>query len=285
MVLAEGQISISRPGGASVTLHHGTVYKVTEFEPFERGVRADQGGAIAWGNGEWSGVEWRASPTVTMKLSLRTRSWAELMAAWWAVEAAVVPVETGPEVEIRWNAAGVEYLMYARPRRSRLHNKNLRTGKGKGEAEFFCPDPLIYSGVEHSVEMGLLYRTGGFSVPVRIPFRSHAVVAGGEVPVVNAGIRPAKLLLRINGPVPAPRVSVVTDTTLQTIYLDTVLGANDYLDIDTQKKTVLLNGVTTRLADQFGDWPVLPPGPARIRFESDHYGDAARLSARWRDTN
>jgi hypothetical protein len=78
---------------------------------------------------------------------------------------------------------------------------------------------------------------------------------------------------------------VVTDTTVQTLYLDTMLGPDDWLDIDTVKKSIVLNGSVTRLADQYGDWPLLPPGPALIRFESDVYDPLAGLNARWRDTH
>jgi hypothetical protein len=284
MALLDGQIQIARIGMPTITLNQGTPYIVTRFNPWDRGVRADQTGDVPWGDGEWSGAEWRTGATIPLDVEMDEGNWAALMQAYWALDAALAPVRTGSEVEITWGAGGTEYLMYGRPRGATMLPHSLEHGTARVTSTLFCPDPGIYSAVEHSVEMGLLYRTGGYSVPFRVPAVSHAVVAGGEVAVSNAGTGPAALRFRITGPVPAPRVSVVTDTTFQTLSLDTVLGADDWLDIDTQKRTVLLNGSVTRLFDQHGDWPLLPSGDAIMRFESDEYNPIARLSARWRDT-
>jgi hypothetical protein len=285
MALIDGQIQIARVGMPTITLNQGTPYTVTQFNPWDRGVRADQGGTIPWGDGEWSGAEWRTAATIPLDVEMDEGDWPALMQAYWALDAALAPVRTGPEAEITWSAGGTEYLMYGRPRGATMIPRSLEHGTARVTSSLVCLDPAIYSAVEHSVTMGLLYRTGGFSVPMRVPVVSASAVADGEVAVTNAGTALARLLLRITGPVPRPRVSVVTDTTVQTLYLDTVLGPDDWLDIDTAKKSIVLNGSVTRLADQYGDWPLLPPGPSLIRFESDIYEPLARLNARWRDTN
>lgn len=278
-----GQIEISRPGGTPLLLHHGTPYRVNKFEPFERGVRADQGGAVSWGDGDWSGAEWRAGATLPMRLGIHTGSWDELMAAWWALDAALAPVRTGPEVEVRWNAAGAEYLMYARPRGTSLRNTNGRTGKAWVDIELECPDPAIYSAEEHSVEMGMLRRIGGTPIPHILPVALYAVVADGEATITNTGTSPARLLLRIDGPATRPYITLATATGTQVLNLDTVLGEGDWLDIDTVTKEVVLNGSVSRLRDAYGDWPTLT-GTGLVRFQAETYNDAARLTVRWRDT-
>jgi hypothetical protein len=284
-----GQITTTREDGTSLVLHHGTdrfatVYRVNEFEPFNRGVRADQGGDAPWSDGGWSGAEWRAVASIPIKLGIHTTSWQDLMAAWWVLDAALAPVRTGGDVEITWNAAGTEYLMYARPRGATLKNERGRTGIGRVTAHLECPDPAIYSAVEYSAEIGLLHRIGGLSVPFGLPATIPSVVADGEVTLTNAGNSPARLLLHIDGPCPASRVSVITGTSVQTLYIDTVLGSGDYLDIDTKDKIVLLNSTVTRLPDVWNDWPLLPPGESLVRFESDTYDAGARLTVRHRDT-
>ncbi|WP_026923289.1 hypothetical protein [Glycomyces arizonensis] len=279
-----GQIQITRSDGTSLLLHHGTVYRVNEFEPFDRGTRADQVGTVPWGDGGWSGAEWREPATIPLRLGIHTGSWAELMDAWWALGAALAPVRTSPAVEATWNAAGTEYLMYVRPRKVRLINKRGRTGKAKVEAELFAPDPTIYSAAEHVAKIGLLHRIGGLATPFGLPTGINTVVADGEVDLVNAGKSPARLGLRITGPVVEPRISVITASSVQTLRLDTVLGEDDYLDIDTKTKLILLNSTTSRLPDQWGDWPLLPPGDCTVRFESDVYESGARLNIRFRDT-
>jgi hypothetical protein len=284
MALIDGQIQIAREGLPTITLNQGTPYEVTRFNPWDRGVRADQGGDIPWGDGEWSGAEWRTAASIPLEVEMDEGTWAALMQVYWPLDAALAPVRTGPECEITWGAGGTEYLMYGRPRGATMVAHSLAHGTARVTSSLFCLDPAIYSAVEHSVEMGLLYRTGGVSIPMLVPVVSTSAVADGEVAVTNAGTGLARLLLRITGPVSRPRVSVVTDTTVQTLYLDTVLGENDWIDIDTVRKSIVLNGSVTRLADQYGDWPLLLPGASLIRFESDVYEPLARLTARWRDT-
>jgi hypothetical protein len=280
----EGQITITRADGTSLLLHHGTVYRVNEFDPFERSTRADQTGSLPWGDGDWSGAEWRAGSTISMKLRIRTTSWAELMDAWWALDAAFAPVRTGGEVELTWNAAGVEYLMYVRPSKVRMINQLGRTGTAQAVAEMTAPDPSIYSAEEHSVTMGLLRRGGGITVPFTLGGLSfYSIIADGQADAVNAGHTPARLLLRIDGPVTRPRITVTDNAGTRVLFLDTVLGEGDWLDIDTQSKLVQLNGTTSRLRDAYGDWPLLT-GPGLIRFEADDFNTTARLTARWRDT-
>lgn len=281
--MEQGQITITRDDGTSLLLHHGTVYRVNEFEPFNRGVRADQSGAVPWGDGDWSGAEWRTAANIPLRLGIHTSSWAELMDAWWALDAALAPVRTGGDVEITWNAAGVEYLMYARPRGASLRNTNGRTGKAWVTASLECPDPSIYSAEEFTSEIGLLHRIGGLSVPFGVPTGIHSVVADGEDTLTNAGTGYARLLHRIDGPATNPRITLITGATVETLNLDIVLGGGDWLDIDTGTKLVVLNGSVSGLPYAWGDWPLLK-GEAQIRFEADSYNEYARLTTRYRST-
>lgn len=277
-----GQITITRDNGSSLLIHHGTVYRVNEFEPYDQFVRADQGGDAPWSDGGWSGAEWQDQNSVPMKLGIHTETEADLMTAWWALRAALAPVRTGGDVELTWNCAGTEYLMYTRPRTSKL-KKEGSTGIGWVTTSVECPDPGIYSALEYSTEIGLLHRIGGLSVPFGLPASIYSVIDDGEATIANVGTGQARLLLRIDGPVVRPRVTLIDAAGPQTLYLDTVLGVDDYLDIDTKDKLVVLNSSVTRLADQYGAWPLLS-GEALIRFESDEYNTDARLTIRTRDT-
>lgn len=283
-MLTDGQISITRPNGSTLTLHHGTVYRVNEFEPFDRGVRAGHTGDAAWGDGGWSGAQWRSVPTIPVRLGIHTSSWAELMDAWWALDAALAPVRTGGPVELRWMAAGTEYLMYANPGGARLGNTRGRTGIGWVTASFTCPDSSIYSGTEYSVELGLYQLTGGLSVPFSVPFGIYSVVADGETTLINAGITPAALRIRIPGPVPEPQVVVIgPDNVARTLTFDLELAEDEWLDVDTAAETVLLNGSVTRLSSVSGTWPLLYPGTSTIQYRASTV-TASRATFRFRDT-
>jgi hypothetical protein len=277
-----GQIRITRADGTTVLLHHGTVYRVNEFAPYDQAVRAGQGGDVPWGDGTWSGAEWRGAASIPMKLGIHAESEAEMMAAWWTLRAALNPIRTGGESTVTWNAAGTEYLMYGRPRDTKLVKDG--TGVGWVTTQVECPDPAIYSAAEHLTEIGLLHRIGGLTTPFGLPVGIPSVIADGETAISNAFTGEARLLLHVQGPVAAPRITLIDAAGPHTMFLDTVLGADDYLDIDTKDKIVLLNGTTSRLADQYGAWPLLT-GDAVIRFEADVYEADASLTIRYRDTH
>jgi hypothetical protein len=280
MALDPGQIRVN-----DLVMGRGTPYIVRGFNPWKRPLRQGRGGPVPFGHGRWKGAQFRDAVPVPMTVIIMAPNPADWVPLHDALAAAFDAIGTSSiEHELEWNLHGYERIMFGTAEGTDPDPQRAGVGISVESCMFTASDDRTYSAVEHSVEMGLLYRTGGFGVPFRVPAVSHSVVAGGEVDVFNAGKSPATLLLRITGPVPAPRISVVTDTTFQMLSLDTVLGADDWLEVDTQKQTVMLNGSTTRLFDHSGDWPLLPPGPALIRFESDHYGPVPRLTARWRDT-
>jgi len=278
MTLLEGQVRVG-----DLVMGPGTSYIVSSFNPYNRSVRASQSGDAPWSDGGWSGAEWREVAVVNMGIHIDGSSNTEWQALHWALDAAFAPVRTGSDVELRWVNAGTEYLMYGRPRMLQPLIRNLRSGQVTSSASFVCPDPSIYSAEEYTAEVGLLHRIGGLSTPFGTPTSIHSVTADGEATLTNTGTGAARLLLRITGPVANPRISLITDTTVQVLYLDTVLGPEDVLDIDTKDKLVVLNGSTSRLADAWGDWPLLS-GQALIRFEADVYEPDARLTIRYRST-
>lgn len=284
MLTTDGQIQIVRSDGTTLDLHQGTPYLVNGFNPFDRGVRADQGGPISWGDGDWSGAEWRSGATIPLAVEIAAADWPTLMQLYWALDAALAPVRTGNEIELRWRAGGVEYLMYGRPRGVSMRAHSLEHGTASVVAQIAAPDPSIYSGTEYTATAGLLRRSGGITVPFTLGgLAFYSIVADGEATIVNAGTTPARLLLRIDGPVQRPRITLIDGAGGRTLFLDTVLGAGEWMEIDTQKKLVTLNGTTNRLTDAYGDWLLLN-GTGLIRFEADDYNTQARLTVTWRDT-
>lgn len=283
MPLIDGQIQIHRPGSNTILLNQNTPYDVTDFNPWDRGVRANQSGDIAWGDGEWSGAEWRTGTSIPLQVEMAEGSWSALMQAYWPLDAALAPVRTGPESEVTWSAGGTEYLMYGRPRGATMHRRSLEHGTARVTSSLFCPDPAIYSAEEYVVTIGMLSRVGGFSTPFSVPLSSYDVIADGQANLSNAGTTPARLLLRIDGPAIRPYVTVTDASGTQSLHFDTVLAAGDWLQIDTKAKLVVLNGSTSRLRDAHGSWPLLT-GDAVIQFQAEEYHPDARLTVRWRDT-
>lgn len=289
MALLEGQISITRADGTELLLHHGanrfdTVYKVNEFDPFNRGVRANQTGVVPWGDGEWSGAEFQSGVPIPLKVQIDGGDWAGLMESWWDFEAAFKPIGTGiAESEMRFNAGGVEYLMYVRPRGATLKNRNVRTGRAWADANLYALNPAIYSSEEFVTEVGLYQLLPTLATPFTAPFTIPFAVADGQVELVNNGTAASKLQLTIPGPVSNPYVSVINGASRQTLYFDIELDEDDHLDVDTGDQLVVLNDSVSKLHTAYGTWPLLDPRSTSL-FEyraSDVTDSRITIRHRW----
>ncbi|MGH3878071.1 MAG: hypothetical protein ACRDSK_13660 [Actinophytocola sp.] len=278
MALADGQVQIR-----DVLVGPGTWYDVPEFNPFTRNVRAEHSGPRAWNHGSWSGVEWMDEVVVPMRIAVRGATPAqwltnqqELVAAFRAVGEAVA------EVELRFAIAGSEFLMYGRPRLADPDLTLIASNTTIVSAAFVALDPLIYAGTETVVgPIGLPTQTSGLTVPFTVPFMVTGTVVGGSGVLQNLGTAETGLLLRIDGPVIEPSVTLQrADGVIQTLSFDLTLAAGQWLDVDTTQKTALLNGTASRYPS--GDWPVLPKGTHTIRWTAADYNATAALTVRFR---
>jgi len=279
--LTEGQALIR-----TLTLGRGTDYKLIDFNPFNRAARADQGDKRAWSHGAWSGVEWMDQAVVPMRILVRGTGAAGWLAAHQQLAKAFAPVgETTADVELRFLLAGVEYLLRGRPRMIEPAAQMLGSGQVYTQAAFVAPDPLIYDGIEtvHGPS-GLPTVLGGLQVPITTPFTIDVTYASGVFTVVNAGTVDTGLILRIDGPVTEPRIILErAGDTAQVLRVDVAIQGGEWLDIDTAKRTVLLNGTSNRRGQASGEFPLLPPGTHTLRWaHGADFNSTAKITARFR---
>ncbi|OKI52851.1 hypothetical protein A6A27_08140 [Micromonospora sp. CB01531] len=281
MPLTEGQASIR-----GLVMGPDTPYMLlSEVNPWTRNTRADQGGQRAWGDGTWSGAEWTDEVVVPLQILVEANTGGEWLALHQQLLAAFAP--SHEDVELRFVWGGVEYLMRGRPRMVDPDVTAIAYGWSVTKAAFVAQDPTIYSGEEHSVTLGLPSTSGGLTLPLTVPFTVGATVTSGRRQITNAGTKASGLLLRIDGPVPEPRVSVLTPAGTAIVRVWLTLDVGQWLDIDTASRTVYLNGTASRrgltTVEGIG-WPVLPRGDAEIAFDAPLYNANAQLTARWRDS-
>lgn len=267
----------------------GTNYAfLDDFNPFTLEARVEQFGPRAWNHGSWSGVEWREEIVVPMRLHVTDRAgrtlgrWLELHQQ---LVAAFRPVgESVEDVELRFTLGGREYVMFGRPRMVSPDTKTIRAGWSVTQAAFVALDPTIYAGVE--TVFGPLVPPsfiGGLEVPVTAPFTIGATITGGVATLINEGTKDTSLVLRIDGPVVTPRVALERpDGTVQTLTFDMTLSAGEWLDVDTAKRTVTLNGTSSRRGQVSGHWPVLPPGSSTLLFRTADANPSSQLSGSFR---
>lgn len=280
MPLLEEQVSIR-----DLVMGPGTPYKMLTFNPWSRNTRAEGNGKRAWAHGGWSGAEWLDEVTVPMRIRTVGDGVAGLLAAQHQLTAAFRPVgDVTQDVELRWMLGGTEYLMYGRPRMVEPDAEVIGTGRSYSQAAFVALDPFIYAGTETVVDdIALPTYVGGLQVAFTVPFTIDGSLVGGYADITNTGTADTGLLLRIDGPVVAPSVWLAhEDGTVQRLRFDITLASGQWLDIDTKNLTVLLDGVVSRRGQTTGDWPVLPPGTHRLRWNAGIYNTDARLTVRYR---
>ncbi|SCL31927.1 Phage tail protein [Micromonospora nigra] len=270
-----------------LVLGPGTVYRVMDdTNPFATTVRADQGGARAWAHGGWSGVEWQAERVVpmTVLIDVGANDVGAVIDARHQLAAAFRASHT--DLPLTFRLGGREYLLWGRPRMAEPRTDLLGLGRAFVRCAFVALDPMIYSSVEHEVgPVGLPTWTGGLTLPFTAPFTIGATQTGGIDELTNAGTAEVGLRLRVDGPVVQPRISITDpDDVTTSLRIDLTVPDGQWLDIDTQARTVLLNGdlAASRRGQAVGDFPLLQPGTSSLRFAAAEEGDGT-VTVLWRD--
>lgn len=264
MPLAEGQVQIR-----GLVMGAGTDFETLRgFNPWAIAARVDQSDARAWDHGSWSGAEWRDE--LVVPIPLRVRNQADRSPGGWVsahqqLMAAFAPSHT--DIELRWCTGGVEYVMFGRPRVVDPEVDTAPAGWTVTRCAFAALDPRIYSGAETVESTGLPSSSGGLTWPVTWPQVWPAVVSSGRIQAYNAGGTATRPRLVINGPATDPRVTLVG--TGQVLAWDLELAAGQWLDVDTDRRTSLINGQVSRSGQMTSrQWFELPPGFSEIAFDA-----------------
>lgn len=146
--------------------------------------------------------------------------------------------------------------------------------------EFYGTDPRLY-GSEESHVIGLPSASGGAEFNAVMNWQFGTVGSGSTLQASNAGTFSTPLQFRIDGPVVNP---VITNTTQDRFLLfNLTVGAGEFLLVDTDDRTILLNGTQNRYSvlDSASTWFDLNPGADEITFAGDALGTGT-LTVTWR---
>lgn len=285
MPLDEGQWQVR-----DLVLGPGTSYRLMdESNPFVTTVRADQGGPRAWNHGSWSGAEWANERVVPMRILVDATDLATWRTAHQQLAAAFAPVaDAVVDVELRFAFGGEEYLLTGRPRMVEPDLTLAATGRAFARAAFVAQDPRIYSGVEHTTgAVPLPTQVGGMTVPLTVPFVVSGTVVGGSAAVANVGTTDTSMLLRIDGPVADPRVTLQRpDGSIQTLTFSLTIPTGQWVEVDSAARTAFVQGlpeasVRGQVAWDMDPYP-LQPGTTTLRFSANDF-QAGTVTATWRD--
>lgn len=206
-----------------------------------------------------------------------------------AMQAAPIPDENPVEESLTvWVGTAQAQTVQARCARWSLPtDAQFAAGYRRGTYQFKATDPRKYGTSLRTASTGLPAPVdSGLAFPLAFPLDFGAGVQGGDMTVYNGGDAAMWPVWIIDGPVTGPIITCL-DTGKQLAFDSsfTVL-AGQQLVIDTDSRSVLLAGTTSR-RDQVTTAQWFPlPGNARTRvgFSAAAYDAGARLSVQWRDS-
>lgn len=155
-----------------------------------------------------------------------------------------------------------------------------RVGIVEAALAFIATDPRIY-GPAQSQTTTLPSGGGGLDVPADVPFVIGTAVTGGSIMATNSGTFDSPFTARIDGPCVNPRLIDLTHDRF--IQFNTSLDVGEWLDINSDQRTVLFGGTASRYSTigPGSAWFDLPPGTSEITFRAAT-NTAATMTLSWR---
>ena len=149
------------------------------------------------------------------------------------------------------------------------------------DMQVVATDPRMYADAESSSSTSLPSGGTGLSWPLTWPLNWGTITNSGLAVADNAGNYPAPVTIRVDGPVTNP--SVENLTVGKTVELLLTVAAGDFVLIDPNERTVLLNGTASRYSalTAASEWWLLEPGVNEIRFQAST-STAATMTLTWR---
>jgi hypothetical protein len=151
------------------------------------------------------------------------------------------------------------------------------------QAQLFAQDPRAYDQSQSSSTGDPLSSApGGWTFPRTMPIRFNVSVSGTAA-VENLGNRPTPPVFRVYGMAVNPQILLLgTD---YRIALTGTISAGDYLEVDVQNRTLMMNGTTSAL--YFLDaantqWFELPKGTSTVQMLAGAFDTSAKVSVLYR---
>lgn len=198
-----------------------------------------------------------------------------LMALWQPVYSDAADV-----VHLAYRLPGqVARLVKGRPRRANIESNRIIGNRASFVLEFTAVDPRIYAATESTDSTTIAAAAGGRQYD-RTYNVTYGASAGGFLVLTNDGNFPSRPFATITGPASNPRIENVT--TGQTMRLALTVAAGDFVEVDFDARTIMLNGTASRYSSltAASEWWELAPGNTEVRFRADDTGGELDIS--WR---
>ena len=278
MPLADYALSI---GG--LTLGPGTDYIVHRVDGFGAPIDRISDTPRPRRHGELAGSDYLDGRTVTIEITVRGDTPAETVANLDALLAVWQPItDAGTVTALSYKFPGqAERQLYGRPRRLAADTDRIIGNRISATLEYRAGDPLQYAATATTGAIGLSGTAGGRTYSRTYPL-TYGTSTSTSLYVTNAGTFSTAPTFRITGPATNPKVE--NRATGESLAFAIVLTAGQTLDVDTDARTVILDGTASRYStlvtgSTFFD---LNPGTTELRFVADVYNATATLAVSFR---
>jgi hypothetical protein len=246
-------------------------------------------------DGMWTGRDFLSGRTLIFVITIRGDANNSMQQNLDAMQAALVPQQQGTGLlQFQMPDSDLQRVNARVRRRNIQINTDYSSGMATATYEFFCPDPRYYDNAEQSTDLINAATTAGRTynrvytatqTPNANPFQTGMSYGGGSTAaniIQNDGWATTYPLITITGPCINPKVTNVTAGAF--LLVDAAIGTEDTLVLNTDLRTVTLNGVNRRaLLNNSSTWFAAPPGTSYYTFTATATDGNTSCVVTWRN--
>lgn len=246
-------------------------------------------------DGMWTGRDFLSGRNLVFTITVRGDTNYNMNYYLDLLQANLVPQQQGTGL-LQFQLPGSDLQRIdARVRRRAIQiNTDYSSGLATATYEFFCPDPRYYDDEEKSTDLTNATAIAGrtynrvYTATATNPANpnntgmSYGGGAGAPNLITNDGWTTTYPEITIQGPAINPKVTDVTAGAF--LLIDATIGTNDQLVLNTDYRTVTLNGVNRRaLLNNSSTWFAAPPGTSYYTFTATGTDGNTACVVTWRN--
>jgi len=246
-------------------------------------------------DGMWTGRDFLSGRMLTFTITVRGDTNYTMNYYLDLLQANLVPQQQGTGL-LQFQLPGSDLQrINARVRRRAIQiNTDYSSGMATAIYEFFCPDPRYYDDQEKTTDLSNSTAVAGrtynrvYTATATNPSNPNATGmsygggAGAPNLITNSGWTTTYPEITIQGPAINPKITDVTAGAF--LLIDATIGTNDQLVLNTDYRTVTLNGVNRRaLLNNSSTWFAAPPGTSYYTFTATGTDGNTACVVSWRN--
>jgi hypothetical protein len=273
-----------------------SVYQIMSIDGLEDlPVIRNQDDNRGYQDGMWTGRDFLSGRNLVFTMTVRGDTNFNMNYYLDLLQANLVPQQQGTGL-LQFQLPGSDLQRIdARVRRRAIQiNTDYSSGLATATYEFFCPDPRYYDDQEKSTDLTNATAIAGrtynrvYTATATNPANpnntgmSYGGGAGAPNLITNDGWTTTYPEITIQGPAINPKVTNVTAGAF--LQIDATIGTNDQLVLNTDYRTVTLNGVNRRaLLNNSSTWFAAPPGTSYYTFTATGTDGNTACVVTWRN--